>query len=465
MATEFSRRSFLKMAAVTGAALAADGCRNEQTRLIPYLVPDNNVIPGVPAFYRTLCNECGAGCGVVARVREGRVTKLEGNPSNPINAGALCARGQASLQGLYNPDRLTGPHRRESNGKLAPVSWPDAFKILGEQCKKSAAAGADRIAIIARPHGPAIHSISSEFIKAFNSKRLSYFEPLSETAALKAAKSCFGSTELPSYRIDRAQVLISFGAPFLETWHSPLELSRQYADFRTPKKPAGDQTIGLAYYVGPRMNLSAAKTDRFVMCPPGAESAVALAVLYWIAEQGRASHAADLDALKAYVADFSPDAVAKRTGVDAKVIKQMATAFGRGPSAVALAGTEDPVTHAAAFIMNAVTGNAGKTQILPQPEAGTNREPRPGGRKTIAPLLAAMRSGAIDMLIIADSNPAFALPSHLEFGEAVKRVPLVIWAGSVPDESADFAHLLLTIDHPLEEWSDSAPRPGVHVLG
>src|SRR5229473_927130 len=118
MSDGLSRRSFIKLAATAGAAAAIPGCEPAARKLIPYVVPDENVIPGVPTFYATTCAECSAGCGIVARVREGRVIKLEGNPGDPINQGAICARGQAALQGLYNPDRLGKPNLRRADGML-----------------------------------------------------------------------------------------------------------------------------------------------------------------------------------------------------------------------------------------------------------------------------------------------------------------------------------------------------------
>ncbi|MGH9647263.1 MAG: twin-arginine translocation signal domain-containing protein, partial [Bryobacteraceae bacterium] len=109
MSDGLSRRFFLKLAATASAAAAIPGCEPAARKIIPYVVPDENVIPGVPSFYATTCTECSAGCGIVARVREGRVIKLEGNPADPISQGSICARGQAALQGLYNPDRLSKP--------------------------------------------------------------------------------------------------------------------------------------------------------------------------------------------------------------------------------------------------------------------------------------------------------------------------------------------------------------------
>ena len=63
--------------AVAGARSAsAAGCQPAARKLIPYVVPDENNIPGVPSFYATTCNECAAGCGLIARVREGWITIL-----------------------------------------------------------------------------------------------------------------------------------------------------------------------------------------------------------------------------------------------------------------------------------------------------------------------------------------------------------------------------------------------------
>src|SRR5437879_3798056 len=126
---EVSRRSFMKIAAAAGAVAAVPGCQPSARKLVPYVLPDEDVIPGVPAFYTARCGECPAGCGVVARVREGRAIKLEGNPLDPISAGGSCARGQAALQGLYNPDRLPHPQLRVANRGLRAIAWDDAIKI------------------------------------------------------------------------------------------------------------------------------------------------------------------------------------------------------------------------------------------------------------------------------------------------------------------------------------------------
>ena len=110
------RRRFLTVLGVTSAGTAAlSGCSTTKVeKLIPYLVQSEDQVPGIPTWYASTCTECAAGCGVHVKTREARAIKLEGNPDHPVNGGALCHRGQAALQGLYNPGRTKGPMLKDA---------------------------------------------------------------------------------------------------------------------------------------------------------------------------------------------------------------------------------------------------------------------------------------------------------------------------------------------------------------
>src|SRR5512136_2417325 len=128
--SKLSRRSFLKALGLTGTA-AVTGCSSESARrLIPYIIPPEDVIPGEAAWYATTCRECPAGCGILAKNRDGHVIKVEGNPLPPVNQGRLSARGQASLQGLYNPDRIKGPQRKTAQDRFEPLTWEQGEELL-----------------------------------------------------------------------------------------------------------------------------------------------------------------------------------------------------------------------------------------------------------------------------------------------------------------------------------------------
>jgi anaerobic selenocysteine-containing dehydrogenase/Fe-S-cluster-containing dehydrogenase component len=458
-----SRRSFIKLAATAGAAAAIPGCEPAARKLIPYVVPDENVVPGVPSFFATTCSECPAGCGVVARIREGRVVKLEGNPADPIGQGSLCARGQAALQGLYNPDRLARPQVRGDDGAIRTVSWDEADKMLGDRLAAASKAGKDRVAFFGSPQGPTFRKIALAFLGAYGSSRAIFYEAINQEPARVAAKTIFGRRDLPSYRIDQAEVLISFGADFLETWQSPVELARQYSLLRTPHERRGTLTIGRAIYVGPRLGMTASKCDDWIATAPGAEADVAWSVLNVLIKQRWVSQNSgfDLAALTKAVANFDPAATSARTGVPVEIIISLGEMFGRADGGLAIAGTDDSSAHLAAMILNAVTGNFGKTVMFldgsPAEETSTPDE--------VDEAVDAMRGGKIDAVFLAGGNPVFTMPAAARMAEAIQKVPFVVWAGGVPDETAAMANLLLPAHHPLESWRDTAPRAGIRGLG
>jgi anaerobic selenocysteine-containing dehydrogenase/Fe-S-cluster-containing dehydrogenase component len=452
----------MKLAATAGAAAAIPGCEPAARHLIPYVVPDENVIPGVPTFYATTCTECSAGCGLVARVREGRVIKLEGNPADPISRGSICARGQASLQGLYNPDRLGEPQRRGQDGGFQQISWDEALRSLNDRLAAAAKAGKDRVALISGTLGPTQGKLARLWLATYGSGRMATYERLGDHAARVAAKASFGREDLPYYRIDQADALLSFGADFLATWFSPVEMHRQYAEFRTPKLRHGQMTLARATYVGPVMTMTAAKCDEWVAVRPGDEAAIALSVLNVLVRQGWISRnsGVDVDALRNLTSGFEPAAVAQKTGVSADAIQRMGESFGQSDTAVAMAGGDDPALHNAVAILNAVTGNVGKTMIF-----ADGGPPAPTPPDEVEALVQAMAAGQVEVLVITGGNPLFSMPAGQKFKDALAKVAFVVWMGTVPDETAAAAHLRIPIDHSLETWHDTQARAGVYGLG
>src|SRR6478672_9561409 len=134
------RRRFLTVLGASSAGAAAlAGCSTDRVeKLIPYLVQSEDQVPGVSTWYASSCTECSSGCGLHVRTREGRAVKLEGNPEHPVNRGKLCSRGQASLQGLYNPGRIKSPMARKADGTFGEITWDDA---IGRLAGKLGAAG------------------------------------------------------------------------------------------------------------------------------------------------------------------------------------------------------------------------------------------------------------------------------------------------------------------------------------
>ncbi|HSM61543.1 MAG TPA: twin-arginine translocation signal domain-containing protein, partial [Longimicrobiales bacterium] len=138
MTDGIKRRDFLKVLGVSGAGATLTACSTENVeRLLPYVTMPEEITPGVSTWYTTVCDGCAAQCGMWVRTREGRVVKVEGNPSHPVSRGALCSKGHATLQHLYNPDRYPGPMIREG-GALRTATWEEAEALLAERIQSAA---------------------------------------------------------------------------------------------------------------------------------------------------------------------------------------------------------------------------------------------------------------------------------------------------------------------------------------
>lgn len=217
----------------------------------PMTQPDD-IIPGVASYYATSCRECPAGCGLIVRNIDSRVIKCEGNPQHPINRGRLCARGQAALQGLYDPDRIKGPMHRVS-GKLRRVKWDDALRRVGSQLQGK------RIAMISDLQTGSLHALMRSWLSAFGSDRLIIYEPID----YEAVKAVSGGI-VPSFDLSKSDYVVSFAADFLETWISPVEFARQFAAMREVR----DGARGRFAYIGPRVSMTAANADRRIVAWP-----------------------------------------------------------------------------------------------------------------------------------------------------------------------------------------------------
>ena len=190
------RRAFFKIVATSGAAVAAAGCGQDANeligrlpeKLIPYVVPPEGIVPGVAAYFSTVCRECPAGCGLVAKNRDGRIIKLEGNPDHPVNAGALCIRGQAALQGLYHPDRYRGPLK---GGKA--IAWDEAEKLLADQLGALVKGRqGNRIAVVSGLETGSLGRLMDEWTKALGARPRVAYEPLGYEALRAANRATFG---------------------------------------------------------------------------------------------------------------------------------------------------------------------------------------------------------------------------------------------------------------------------------
>jgi anaerobic selenocysteine-containing dehydrogenase/Fe-S-cluster-containing dehydrogenase component len=444
------RRQFLKvLGATAGGAAVLSGCSTDRVaKLVPYLVQSEDQVPGIPTWYGSTCAECSSGCGLMVKTREGRPIKLEGNPDHPINSGSLCSRGQAGLQALYNPDRLTGPMAKNAAGTWDAIKWEDAIARLA--AKVGPAHG--ELAVINGYGASTFSSMLTKWTSALGGFIATY-EPFSREAERLANRKSWGRTDLPVYDFAAAKYIVSFGADYLETWGSVVEQQRGFA----ASHGFHDGGMSRAVFVGPRMSLTAANADEWLSVPAGSETLVALAMAQVIA--GKNGHAAG-GALSSY----APAQIAKDTGLTADQITALATAFAAATPSLAVAGGVGAQHRGAIDLcqavntLNEVAGNIGKTVMFGAEPAASE------GYGGIQPLFDRMAKGEFQVVLVHDANPLYTLPKSGKFAEAFAKVPFKVSTAAILDETAKACDLILPNLHGLERWDDLTPRAGIAGL-
>ena len=244
--TEPSRRDFLKLIG-TGAAFMAAGCaRKPVEKILPYVKAPEEVTPGVATWYASTCSECPVGCGILVKTREGRPIKLEGNPDHPVNTGALCARGQASLINLYDPDRLRGPVTVDrASGKSSAGGWGpiDQRVILG--LKRARDSGGRVVVLTGTVASPSTRALIRDFLAAFPAADHVAYDGISNDAVARANEATYGERVLPRYRLDKADVLVTLGADPLGSFLSTVEQGRDFAKRRRPESGSMSRVIAV----------------------------------------------------------------------------------------------------------------------------------------------------------------------------------------------------------------------------
>ncbi|HKZ53584.1 MAG TPA: molybdopterin-dependent oxidoreductase, partial [Candidatus Acidoferrales bacterium] len=462
MSRRIERRDFLKFLATASAgALAA--CSSEPARkLIPYVVPPEETIPGVSTWYKSTCRECPAGCGVLVRTREGRALKLEGNPDHPVNRGALCVRGQAAVQGLYNPDRIRQPLKRNERGQLVPITWEEGERLLADTLRYLRyEKQANRVALISHRVTGSLHKLFREWLAAYGSRRYLQYEPFAYEAIREANRRSFGTSEIPRYDIAGAKFLLNFGADFLETWVSNVAFTRDFAEFRSDLSRR-------FVHVEARQSLTAANADEWVAIPPGTEQALVLGMIREILDAGLARNLSgvEVSALRPSVEGWDAANVTEVTGIPADRVRSLAREFARAQPGLALGGgvavSDDnaTTTQIAINILNYICGNVGQTIHFGQ---GTDYDAVATYRDALN-LVEAMKSEEILAALFYHANPLFTLPATAGFAEALRKVPFKVSFASYLDETTAACDLVLPDHTPLERWEDYQPRAGVYGL-
>jgi anaerobic selenocysteine-containing dehydrogenase len=463
MSDKLTRRDFLKLAGAGAAATAVlTGCGPASRYVVrePYAQMPEYTYNGQSTYYATTCRECPAGCGIIVRTHQGRAIKVEGNKLHPVSQGKTCARAQAALQGLYNPDRVQNPVRQNGrgSGNYTTLTWDDAVTVVRDALTENRPSEIAFLLGLAPDHLADLTAQLTAALGAPSPLRYGAFGLFEARNTLaEAAGRVFGQRSVPLFDLANADTVFSFGANFLETWLSPVAYTRGYARMRR-----GDEfRRGYFVHFEARLSQTASKADEWIPAAPGTEGLLALALGRLVAE-------AKGGAISQAFLNVDVAAIAAQTGVSEERLAHLAgllTKAGRPlvlPGGPALGGANGLETAQAILALNALLGNVGQAGgvfLTPSLPVWPDRSRLPNTLSDMAALVEKMKSGKVKVLFVHGVNPVFEFPAGLEFAAALANVPLVISFASFPDETAAQADFIFPDHTPLESWGYQFAAP------
>ena len=474
------RRNFFKLVGTASGGAMTGACGKQANEIIPLLVSEEEIEPGVEEWHAAVCGECGAACGTVARLMASEreievdgervrqkiaaVKKLEGNPLDPVSGGHLCARGHAALQSLYNPDRLHGPLKRVGErgaGQFEPVAWDTAIATAGTALSEALASDPDSVLFLTQPRAGIRTANIGRFLNSLGTAPASGIGVGDFGPEIEGARRAFGWEGIPVYEIQDSTFVFSIGADFLGGWVSPVLYSRRYGHMRQGRR----ELRGRLVHAESRFSLTAWNADRWLPVWPGGELSLALGIGKILVSEGFASSEAPATVVSAF-ANTDLDRAASVSGIGIDAMREIAADLAAASAPVVLAGASivrsdsaDAVT--AANALNTLLGAVGKRGgVMPPAATGTGLDDtRPASRGWVERLARAQ------VVIVDGVNPVYNTPF---VGSVLAEAEAVISFSPFVDDTAAFADLILPDHGPLERATltvpDASPVPSLAAM-
>ncbi len=440
------RRRFLKVMAASFALAGLAGCGEGTTedgraQEVPYVRNPERIVVGNLLQYASTTMLGGYGTGVLVSTRNGRPIRIDGNAEHPWTRGGTDAFAQASVLGLYDPDRS------QSVRYLGRASSWQAFRAatVGPLAVLRANRGAGLRLLTGTVTSPTLLARIAALQAAYPEMVWHSQDP-THGEAVAAARDAFGRAVQPRYHFDRARAVVSLDGDFLD--HGPQQIGQALGWTLARATAARDGRLLALHAVSPTPSLTSAKADHALAATPDAIAALAAGLLADLSTPGAtpaAGAAAGASAQAAAAVGTDPVAAWRaRAGA--------ALASARGASIVAVGAAQPAAVQEAAHRLNAALGNAGHTVGYTAPVAAH--------AESLASLVDAMHAGQVHTLLMLDTNAVYDAPGDLAFADALNQVALRIHAGPYADETAAASDWHLPLLHPLESWGDARSWDG-----
>lgn len=450
---EITRREFVKLTLMTGAAACLAGCALPPHQfLVSQLDMPEYREPGESVWFATTCQGCGGGCGVSVRVMDGRAKKIEGIPVHPVNHGKVCARGHSELQALYNPDRLPASLKANGSSFTTVKDQSEIFKLLANQLD-AGASRKGRMLWITKPLSGTKGALLAYLAEKVGAKIWMLEFPGSQ-AERTAMKSLTGKPELPYNNLLQSDYAVSFGSDFLLMGNSPVHDGWQYGEFRQGKSRHRDQKRGILVTFSPHLNTSTANSDRWIPVAPGTEGWAAVGLGNLISSQKKGEW-------PAWAKQVPLETISKITGVPEGIYQRLSARLLSAHHPAAFSGSQNGV------YTNGVW-NVAMIQALNHLLTGeflsfenSDFLLLPDQKQISAALflstkeaLNQMEFGSFETIWVFDTNPRFLLPSAFNFEVLFNKAKNKVVFTPFIHETALLADYIIATQSWLEEWGD-----------
>ena len=406
-----TRRDFLKYVGFSTAAASLAACEGPVVKSIPYVVQPEEIIPGVADFYATTMADGFDFANILIKTREGRPIKVENNNLEGARTGAN-ARVHASVLSLYDSLRLKNPKIAGKDAK-----WNEVNTKVKASLEDAKAVGGNVVVLTNTMASPSTDALITSLIAKYPTTKHVVYDAISETNALDAFQSVYGTRALANYDFSKANTIVSVGADFLGDWQGG-GFDAGYAQGRIPKNGMMSKHI----QIEANMSLAGANADVRIPLNVAAQK-LALVKIYNIVAG----------------ASVGTSKIDKYEEAVVKAANQLKAAGSKG---VFVTGLDDVNAQLLALAIN----QALQSEAFNPNDAVLTRK---GDAKAVTQLVADMKAGKIHTLIMNGVNPAYTLANSKEFTDALKSVKLSVAFSLKEDETASLTTVGAPVPHYL----------------
>jgi molybdopterin-containing oxidoreductase family iron-sulfur binding subunit len=433
-----SRRGFLKLMGSSLALAGMTACTRQPLEpIVPYVRQPEELVPGRPMFYATAFTLGGYATPLLVTSREFRPIKIEGNDRHPASQGGTDVYAQASLLDMYDPDRS------QNVLYMGDIStWSTMVGALQGPLSAQKALGGAGIRVLSRNFSsPTMIDQMQQFQKAYPQAKWHFYEPVNRDNVYEGARMAFGQPVETTYDLSKADVIVSLDADFLSAGFPGT--TRYARDFAARRDPDSEKMSRL-YVIESTPSATGAKADHRLGIKASEIERFARLML------------ATLSSVKEVSENVGSVFNDKEREFAAAAFNDL---FGhRGSSVLIVGDHQPPEVHALAHDINSRCGNVGKTVFYSDPVLANTAN----SNDSLKELVADMRAGKVDLLVILGGNPVYDAPADFGFADVLKNtnIPLRVHLGLQNDETAELCHWHVNETHYLEAWGDTRAYDG-----